>query len=860
MNIKSWEVVKELLHQAMQLDPPERARFLDEACASDHTLRAELESLLSADKNVRSSFLQSRVAGTRPEEQVGEGENLAALQPGQIFDQRFQLVSKIGEGGMGQVWLAEQTSPVRRSVALKLIRAGMYDEEIVRRFQSERQSLAVMDHAAIAKVFEAGTSPQGQPYFVMEYVPGLPITEYCDRNKLKIRDRLELFIQACEGVQHAHRKAIIHRDLKPANILVVEVDGRPVPRIIDFGLAKATTPQADGQSLFTRVGHFVGTPGYISPEQADPNIDDIDTRTDVYSLGVVLYELLSGSRPFDPKQGGKQPLDELLRKLREEEPPIPSAKVSTGRNVSSATAEARSTEPRQLINLLRGDLDRIAMKALEKDRSRRYGSPSELAADIRRYLNHQPVLAVSANAGYRIRKYVHRHRLVVGIAASLALLLAAFLVFQQVQIGRISRERDRANRERDRANRVATFMSDIFMVPDPSQARGNSITAREILDKASTEIAGGLAKDPDVQSQMMLVMARTYLNLGLYARAHELAQGAWDARLSHFGPDDPKTLESMALLGWCMQREGHFVQAEKLEVQALEGQRRALGSEHPKTLETMGDLGYTWYLEGRYAEAEKLHRQVVDLERRVLGLEHRETSRSMSMLALDISQQGRYAEAEKLHREALEMRRRVFGPENPFTVLAMYNLAQLLHLEQRYAEAEKFEREELEIERRILGPEHPNTLRTMDSMANEISEQGRYAEAEKMKRETLAIQRRVLGTESPETALTMSNLAALLDDEAHYAEAEQLEREALDIERHVLGSKHPQTVDSIYDLACYTARNGKRNEALALLREAVDNGYHKPLMATDPDLKSLHGDPRFEALIAYVKQRKEIAP
>ena len=370
MTTQPWEHVKELLHHAMQLVPEQRARFLDEACSSDAALRAEVESLLLADEGVRSSFLQSPpVADGLGADYANKGriDAACALEAGQVFAQRFQLVRKLGEGGMGQVWLAEQTSPVRRQVALKLIKAGMYDEAVVQRFQSERQSLAIMDHPAIAKVFDAGTTPQGQPYFVMEYVPGLPITEYCDQRKLSIRDRLGLFIQACEGVQHAHQKAIIHRDLKPANILVVEVDGKPVPRIIDFGLAKATIPQVTGESPLTQLGHFVGTPGYMSPEQADPNVQDgvhdIDTRTDVYSLGVVLYMLLTGLQPLDTRHWKNQPLDELLRKLREEEPPSPSAKVSTDRDTSAATAEARGTEPKQLVSLLRGDLDCITMKA-----------------------------------------------------------------------------------------------------------------------------------------------------------------------------------------------------------------------------------------------------------------------------------------------------------------------------------------------------------------------------------------------------------------------------------------------------------------------------------------------------------------
>ena len=336
MTIKSWEKVKDLLHQAMELAPAQRARFLDDACSSDDVLRSEVESLLRAEEDIRSSFLQSapltNAVAAHSAGGVADSHNDSAgtMEAGRIFAERFQLVRKLGEGGMGQVWLAEQTSPVRRQVALKLIKAGMYDEAVVHRFQAERQSLAIMDHPAIAKVFDAGTTPQGQPYFVMEYVPGLPIAEYCDQKKLRIPERLKLFIQACEGVQHAHQKAIIHRDLKPANILVVEVDGKAVPRIIDFGLAKATTPQVEGQTIFTQQGYFVGTPGYMSPEQANPKTQDIDTRTDVYSLGVVLYVLLAGLQPFETRQRQNLPLDELLRKLREEEPPAPSAKVNSG--------------------------------------------------------------------------------------------------------------------------------------------------------------------------------------------------------------------------------------------------------------------------------------------------------------------------------------------------------------------------------------------------------------------------------------------------------------------------------------------------------------------------------------------------
>ncbi|MEO7205992.1 MAG: protein kinase [Steroidobacteraceae bacterium] len=436
MKPQRWQEIKVALDHALALQGEARLAYLNAISANDSQLRLELTSLIAAHEGSGESFLNVPAAA------INGGVETAPLQV-EMQVGNYRLLREIGSGGMGQVWLAEQTAPVRRLVALKLIRAGMYDEAVAHRFQAERQSLAIMDHPAIAKVFDAGSTPQGQPYLVMEYVPGPPITEYCDQHRLKIRDRIELFIQACEGVQHAHQKAIIHRDLKPANILIVELDGKPVPRIIDFGLAKTTAPRVMDQTLHTQFGQFVGTPGFMSPEQVDPNVQDIDTRTDVYSLGVILYVLLVGLQPFQKRRHAPA-FDEWLRQLREDEPPSLIAKLNADPEIAATAATARSTEPRLLRSLLRGDLEWITRKALERDRKRRYGTPSELAADLRHYLNHEAVEAGPASAAYRLRKFVRRHRVGIAAAGVLVLTLAGGLAATSYEAKIASGQRDAA--------------------------------------------------------------------------------------------------------------------------------------------------------------------------------------------------------------------------------------------------------------------------------------------------------------------------------------------------------------------------------------------------------------------------------
>ena len=800
------ERLKDLFGAALELKLEERAAFLDRECNGDSELRQQVESLLAAN---------SRSVSEQPTEEISStpaDTSTTVIGP-------YHLLELIGEGGMGQVWLAEQKRPVRRRVAIKLIKAGMDTREVVARFESERQALALMDHPAIAKVFDAGSTPEGRPYFVMEYVAGIPITDYCDRRRLTIRQRMELFIQVCEGVQHAHQKAIIHRDLKPSNILVSEIDGKPMPRIIDFGVAKATSQKLTAQTVYTRVGMLIGTLGYMSPEQADPIGEDIDTRTDIYSLGAVLYELLTGAPPFDFK---KLAYDEALRCLREQDAPRPSTKLSTLDGDSAIAAKNRGSDRPALVRELRGDPDAIALKALEKDRNRRYASASGLGVDIGRYLRNEPVIAHPASAAYRAHKFARRYRgsLITACAFALVLVAAAAVSIRQSI---------RASREAAVAEAINNFLQNDLLAQagastqsGPNTKPDPDLKVRTALDRAAARIGGKFDRQPEVEAAIRDTMGQTYMDLGLYPEARKQFERALELERRVMGAENPKTLTTISHLGGTAYLQGKYPEAEAILSQTLAIQRRVLGPEHHETLYSMNVLANAYYSQGKYAQAEALYSQTLEIRRRILGPEHPDTLSSMNNLAGVYYLQGKYAQAEALYSQTLEIRRRVLGPEHPVTLSSINNLANVYGSQGKYSQAEALHSQALEIKRRVLGSEHPDTLMSMSNLAVDYYSEGKYAQAETLYSQALEIQRHVLGPEHPDTLRSMNNLAGDYYDQGKYAQAEALFSRTLEIRRRVLGPENPITLGSMNNLANVYSLQGKNAQAEAMCSQTLE--------------------------------------
>jgi len=679
----------------------------------------------------------------------------------------YRILELLGEGGMGVVYLVEQRTPVRRRVALKVIKVGMDTKQVIARFEAERQALALMSHAGIARVLDAGATAEGRPYFAMEYVPGIPITKFCDQQRLSMRQRLELFVQVCEAIQHAHQKGIIHRDIKPSNVLVTDMDGDAVPKVIDFGVAKATSQRLTENTIYTQHGMLIGTPEYMSPEQAEMSPLDVDTRTDVYSLGVLLYELLIGALPLDPGQLRRAAIQEMQRIIREQEPPSLSSRLSSLGDTGFEIAERRRTDLGSLLKRVKGDLGWITWKTLEKDRARRYSSAAELAADIHRHLRHEPVVASPPSKTYRVGKFVRRHRVGVGAAVTGLLALLVGLAASTVLYLR-------AEEQRAIAEAINEFLNNDLLAAVAPEEQGREVTMREVLDATSGSIEGKFPQQPLVEASIRHTLGKTYRSLGEFEPSERHLRVALVVRREQLGEEHPDTLSSMAALAATLWSQGDLAGAQALYEEVSDVRRQVFGPKHPDTLGAMGGLAATLWEQGDLAGAQTLLEEILDVRRQVLGPEHPDTLWAIETLGTTLWSQGDLAGARALQEEALDVRRQVLGPEHPDTLLSMSNLAATLWSQGDLEGARELEQEVLDVRRRVLGPEHPDTLWAMKNLATTLREQGQLRRAGELLEQALRGYERTLGTKHRYTASVMWQLAETLRAEGNDGEAEAL--------------------------------------------------------------------------------------
>ncbi|MBL8724214.1 MAG: serine/threonine protein kinase [Planctomycetes bacterium] len=864
--------LRQLFEHALELPRAARAAFLTSACRGDARLQARLVAMLAAADDPQ--FLTAPTAAPPPAtntpHHLGEaaGDQLGA----------YHLLQQIGEGGFGVVFLAEQSAPVARRVALKVVKLGMDTRQVVARFEQERQALALMDHPHIAKVFDAGATPTGRPFFVMEYVVGAPITTYCDREQLPLTARLRLFAQVCEAVQHAHGKGIVHRDLKPSNVLVGTLDGRPHAKVIDFGIAKATAQRLTDKTLFTEHQQVIGTFQYMSPEQAAGS-PDIDTRSDVYSLGVLLYELLTGTTPFDRRTLQAAMLGEIQRLIQEVEPPRPSTRLSESQDTLASIAASRAVEPRRLGLLVRGDLDWIVMKALEKDRGRRYETAIGLAQDILRHLAGEPVLAAPPSAAYRLRKLVRRHRTSVAAASTLLLALLAFtLAFAwQAQVARSERDAAVAARlETSRQQRlvaernqqlekVVSFQESMLGQLDPAaiglrlfadlRNRHEQALVRAALPEAertaaAAQLAGELARvqasdvattlvdtallapavaavdrqfadQPLVAANLQLSLAQVYRRLGQNAPSHALAQRALATRQAQLGAEHLDTARAHHDLGYALELLGDFAGAEGHYRTAFDLRTRQLGPDDALTLSSRLALGGSLRFQGKLEAAEPLLVEALDGARRVLGAHHRDTLAACNVLGYLRIDQGRLTAAEPLWREAHEQGVQAFGPGDPDTIVWTNNLGGLLDNLGKLRDGEALHRKALAAARDRYGNAHPNTQSCQNNLAINLTKQGRFAEAEPVVREALAARQLALGADHPDALDSMVTLGTLLRQRGQLEAAVDLLREAVQGRTRVLGPLHATTLTTKSMLALALSNARQMAAAESLYREVL---------------------------------------
>jgi len=796
-----WQEIERLFTRATELPPEEQRAFLERSC-SEQELRWRIENLLEADA-VAGVFLETAVsAGARafardhPRDPSRLGKRRDRIGP-------YRLLEELGRGGMSSVHLAVRDDDVySKRVAIKLVRRGMRTDDVLERFRGERQILATLDHPHIARLHDGGTTGDGVPYFVMEYVEGRPIDEYCDAHGLRLEERLELFRKVCSAVHYAHRNLVVHRDLKPSNVLVT---GEGIPKLLDFGIAKLL--DTDEESDVTATALRLLTPLYASPEQIRGG--SITTASDVYSLGVLLYELLSGQRPHDLPPA--LPAVELDRLVSSREAERPSLVVGRGEDAAEV-ARARGISPAELERRLRGDLDNVVLMALRQEPERRYGSVEQFSEDLGRHLGGRPVIARPDTAGYRAAKFVRRHRWGVAAVSALVVLLFAFAGAMYVQSERIASERDRAAQ-------VSEMVVALFEIAEPSGGRGDTITARELLDRGAEKVRE-LPDEPET-AVLLDTLARLYQDLGLDARAVPLFERSLEIRRAAFGEIHTEVGDSLNRLARTLASKGDFTEAEPYFRRALEVRRELYGEDHPKVGIALNNLALIRHDLGHYSRAELLYRQALEIDRKHLGSKDPGTAITAGNLALLHLDRGEYAEAEELYREVLEIYRSHHGEESPEFARGLEDLGTAYLARGELELAEDAFRRTLAIREAHFGERHRAVARAFDRLGSALLAAGELEEAGRLLEKGLELRRELLGDDHAETAVSLESVANWRLASGQMAEAEALYRRAIEIYTATFSAEHPFLARPLLGLARVFEARGEPGRAEPLLRRAL---------------------------------------
>jgi eukaryotic-like serine/threonine-protein kinase len=825
---KTYMDIQAIFNAALEIkDADARAAFLDAACAGRPEIRERVDALLAADAR-DSKFLEgdAQPANTTPGSQTGQYIPNPSIDIGTVINNRYKIREKLGEGGMGTVYVVETITEVRALFALKLIKPGFDSRSVLARFDQERHALALMDHTNIARFIDAGTIETGQPFFVMELIKGIPITKFCDQERLTVEERLKLFQPVCKAVQHAHHKGIIHRDLKPGNILVALFDGVPVPKVIDFGVAKATLQPLTDQTIYSEINSIIGTLEYMAPEQAEVNSLDIDTRADLYALGVILYELLTGNLPFSRKELGAVAMIAMLDMIRTKEPPKPSTKLSSSGSLPSIAA-TRKIDPSDLMKKLKGEIDWIIMKCLEKERGRRYDGPNQLSDDIDNYLSNRPLIARPQSQAYRFKKFLRRNRGKVIAATVLLLSLVVGIVgttWGMVQA--IAAQREARSENEIQKSLLGFINQDLFSAIDLQERvdlglpLDKDLKVRTLLDRSAKEIGNGRFENkPEIEAALRLTIGKAYSALGIYDESKQHLNKSVELRTSQLGANHKDTLESLAALGANYTSLGKFKEAQSILHSVWKQYGIIYGVQATQTVDALADLCWAEFHNNELAIAGTHTQELIELQKNVYAADQIEVLQAKQLYALILQKQGNLEQSAQLFREINEAGRKKYGDNHPTVMMIANNFAQNLHLSKKYSEAARIYQHLLPAAEQIYEADHVVLAAYRSSYATILIKMGQYSDAEKLLVLAIPVYKSRVGLNNENTLVSRSNFAYLKGKQKEYSTAihEYLEIKPMFVEKYGYDSFRTENV--LADMLTSYLANNSCDESLQLTSE-----------------------------------------